>query len=291
MPRSKAIVTLAIGKEYGEQWNRLCRANWQSYADRHGYDVVCLEAPLDTSERARRRSPAWQKCLILGAEPMLRYERVVWIDSDILINARAPCVCAAVPVEKVGAVDQWATPTPELYAQGMERLFEYWGSGAVANHTARDYYARWGLPPAFDQVAQTGVLVLSPRHHRPLLEGVYFEYEEKGGGEWNYEMRPLSYELLKADLVHWIDPRFNWPWIILKALHYPFLLRRPRRDGLLERLRRRLAVPGDTARSHDARRCATAAFLNGFFLHFAGSRQDIGFADSTATGWRELAGS
>ena len=36
-------------------------------------------------------------------------------------------------------------------------------------------------------------------------------------------MRPLSYELIKADLVHWIDHRFNAVWKNIKCLHYPFL--------------------------------------------------------------------
>jgi hypothetical protein len=53
------------------------------------------------------------------------------------------------------------------------------------------------------------VLVLSPHHHRELLEHVYNVYEDRGGYEMNYEMRPLSFEIQEKGLQHWLDNRFN----------------------------------------------------------------------------------
>src|SRR5437016_2609859 len=114
MNATTAIVTLAIGTRYREQWHRVCEVNWTRYAARHGYDVICLEDPLDTSDRARGRSPAWQKCLILGQPFAARYERIVWVDADILISPTAPAVTDDVPLERIGAVDEFATPTPQI---------------------------------------------------------------------------------------------------------------------------------------------------------------------------------
>ena len=62
MSERVAIVTLALGGRFAASWRRSCEANWAAYADRHGYDVVCLTEPLDRSERAQGRSPSWQKC-------------------------------------------------------------------------------------------------------------------------------------------------------------------------------------------------------------------------------------
>jgi hypothetical protein len=45
MTNSKAIVTQAISQKYLENWKNLCQANWQKYADRHGYDFICIEEP------------------------------------------------------------------------------------------------------------------------------------------------------------------------------------------------------------------------------------------------------
>ena len=47
MRNSKAIVRRAIAHKYLENWKNLCQANWQKYAERHGYDFICIEEPLD----------------------------------------------------------------------------------------------------------------------------------------------------------------------------------------------------------------------------------------------------
>ena len=290
MRTSKAIVTLAVGADYKSRWDDLCFANWKAYADRHGYDIVCFDGPLDTSERARHRSPAWQKCLTLGREEVRGYERVVWVDSDILINPAAPCVAEGVPPEEAGAVDAWSSPNEELAGTALERMYDFWGDAcAVKDHTARDYYSTYGLAPLFDQVVQTGVMVLSPRHHRGLLEKVYYEYEETGKG--NYEMRPLSWELLRAGCVRWIDRRFNAVWLAHKAAYYPFLLGDPAPAGALARFRRRLS-PMTKAMAEPRRDldmlCATMTFLNNFFLHFAGAADEMTIVDLNARSPRDL---
>src|SRR5262249_22356698 len=180
MKHSKAIVTITIGAKNQDIWKTVCESNWREYAAKHGYDLICIDSPLDTSERARKRSPAWQKCLILGQDFSGDYERIVWIDSDILINnAAAPCIASQVPIDKVGAVEAMSQPTRALYQQALGRLYEFWGSTTLLNFDARTYYTNWGLPSRFDDVVQTGVMVLSPKYHRSLLENTYFGYEEK----------------------------------------------------------------------------------------------------------------
>src|SRR3972149_742593 len=239
MKRSKAIVTLAIGHRYRTSWRRFCEANWRQYTDKHGYDLICIEEPLDSSARASQRSPAWQKCLILSQSFAREYERVVWLDADILINSRAaPCVVDAVPVEKAGAVEVFSEPKPELNADALRRMYEYWGPVTIANYSPEDYYRNWGLPGGFDKVLSSGTLVLSPAHHREILEHVYYGYEEKGGPEWNLEMRPLGYELQKAGVVHWIDHRFVLNWYEYRFLYYPFLIDWRVSPSLPARLRR-----------------------------------------------------
>ncbi len=298
MSNSKAMVTLAVGKSYADQWERLCRVNWQRYADRHGYDLICFKEPLDGSERGARRSPSWQKCLVLGQPSVQKYERVVWMDSDILVNwASAPCVAAGVAVEKVGAVDAWSIPTPELSEVALQRLYEHWGDTCLhVAHTPREYYAIDGFDCDFEGVVQGGVLVLSPAHHTRTLEDIYFGYEETDKG--NYETRALSYELLKAGLVQWIDHRFNLVWLAYKSLYYPFLLSggqspsaraRSASHGLAARFRRKF-YPGAEGPPQERfeRLCATTAFLDGFFLHFAGAVSEMSLVDVDASSWRDL---
>ena len=221
---NKAIVTLAVGQAYSERFEQFCRKNWAEYAARHGYDIVVFKDPLDRSERAAKRSPAWQKCLVLSQPEMADYERVVWVDSDIAINAAAPSIVEGVPLERIGATDEHAFPSPQARQAILEALIASSpDSGALSKafwQSWRDagvWHAAFGLPGGQKHIVQTGVLVMSPKHHRALLEHVYNSYEDGGSQSLNYEMRPLSHEIQARGLQHWIDPRFNalvW-WVFL----------------------------------------------------------------------------
>jgi hypothetical protein len=260
MTNTKALVTLAIGASFRERWAQVCQPNWQTYADRHGYDLLCIQEPLDTSPLARKRSPAWQKCLILSQDFSQDYERIVWVDLDILLNPHAPDIAAGVPLEQVGAVDEYSIPTRALHQTTLAKLYHYWesiGTPYIHNLTPESYYRVYGFEQGFSHVVQTGVMVLSPSPHRNILEFVYHTYEDKGY-TWNYEMRPLSYELLKAGCVHWLDPRFNYLWGLYQAIYYPFLMDNPHSVHLPACL--------DQARRHT------------YFLHFAGDTGEMPLA-------------
>jgi hypothetical protein len=300
MKNSKLIVTLTIGKKYVETWKKLAETNWKKYAAIHGYDLLCLDHPLDDSDRAKKRSPSWQKCLILNQPFSQEYERIVWIDSDIVINtASAPSVIDGVPLEKVGAVDAFSMQSRELCLQALQRCYEYWAAhGANINYeTPKNYHVNYGLP-AFDhdQVVQCGVMVLSPKYHRDLLLKAYYEYEDKGGPEWHYEARPLSWELLNANVVHWIDCRFNQLWMFYKLLYYPFLTNLSSNGGVASSAKRTLArwigLDRDPAEAVCAKKdieaaCANVAFLNSYFLHFGASLDEMKLVATTTNSWNE----
>jgi hypothetical protein len=286
---TKAIATLVVGDQYTQLWKDCCETNWQQYAVKHGYDVICLKGALDTSERAQKRSPSWQKCLILSQDFATQYERVVWMDSDIVINvAAAPDVAEGVPLEKIGVPDYWEQPVPHLYRECLRRMYGFWGEGAVVNYDPPQYYKNYGFDRAFDRVAGNGVMVLSPRHHRELLEHNYNAYEDRGPA-WLAEMRPFSYELLKAGCDHWLDHRFNMNWWELRFLFYPFLLQQPLPSAYAARARRKLAqwAEGDCF-ERVKRACVNAMFLNGYFLHFGGdTKEDMRLLDSSITSWKQ----
>ena len=248
MSERTAVVTLAIGDGFARRWREVCEGNWREYCDRHAYDLICITEPLDDSSRARDRSPSWQKLLILGQPFAGEYDRIVWVDSDVYFAPGAPEIAAGVPLEKVGAVDEWNQPT--------ERVLNIMRQGS-----AEEYYGDYGLPGSFDQVVQAGVMVTSPLHHRDVFEHVYDFYEDKPG--MFFEMRPLSYELLDRDLVHWMDPRFNVLWMAYKMHRHPFI-RHFRRHPLT-----RGAVRNALEEVH--------------FLHFAGEAEQMAFALGSGT--------
>ncbi len=151
MSNRKAIVTIAVSDDYVQLWQEKCQKGWQKYADNYGYDVICIDSPLDNSARALQRSVAWQKCLILSQKFVEKYERVVWVDADIVVNSeKAPCITETVPLEKIGAVDAWAMPTPDLAQVVLDRLYNYWGEECtIRDRTAQEYYASYGIAADF----------------------------------------------------------------------------------------------------------------------------------------------
>src|SRR5215471_18812114 len=209
-----AIVTLAIGDAYLNRWRAHCESGWSRYAERHGFDLIVIDRPLDQTPRAVARSPAWQKCLVLRPDIAGSFDRVIWIDSDVLINDRAPSIAEGVPLGKIGATDECVFPSREVRRQILMALTQGADNPGLAKTFATcldpaDWHAAWGLPRSdVRSIVQTGVMVLSPRHHRELLEHVYYDYEDRGEQPW-YEMPPLSFEIQKQGLLHGLDSRFN----------------------------------------------------------------------------------
>jgi len=286
----KAIVTFAIGKHYYKRWHKLCEANWRRYAEHHGYDLICIDSPLDKSLRAQSRSAAWQKCLILSDERVKKYDRVVWVDSDILINPNAPCIVSKVPEDKVGAVEMFTGPLGESLPGKDQFLIDR--SIDLYNwsfRTGRDFYRNVGLPSTFAKVAQTGVMVLQPSRHRSILEHTYYTYQQVDQG--HYEMESLSYELVKTDCVYWLDYRFNRLWIECVLRDYPFLLPKPKLENKIVRgwkhmLRGDFRLPPKKITTA----CLNSAFLNSYFLHFAGQTQYMVWLNTNVSHWSQLIG-
>jgi hypothetical protein len=261
-PMKTAIVTIAIGAAYSARFRAHCFPGWSRYAQRHGFELVVIEEPLDQTPRATARSPAWQKCLVLRPDIAGRFDRVIWIDSDILINDRAPSVAEGVPFEKIGATDEHLFPSPQLRRQMFTALLQQ----AQANNTGlaktwatyldpADWHAAWGLPRSGRSIVQTGVMVLTPKHHRELLEHVYYSYEDHGGEPMNYEMRPMSFEIQKQGLLHVLDNRFN-------ALLIFLIMQR-------QMEMRRALLPDECAA------LVRLVFDQAYFLHLAGLKDSV----------------
>ncbi len=284
---TKAIVTLIVGETYKQRWVKLCRENWMAYAEKHGYDLVLLDEPLDQGARAKSRSPAWQKCLILDQPQIQKYQRVVWVDSDILFNSfGAPDICEQVPEEKVGAVDSFADPSQEENQIALERLWKIVrpeGQTAVGEyHTPEDVYNAYGAPiKPLNRMFNAGLLVVSPTHHGAIFRHVYNHYEDQGTPSY-FENVPLSYELVANNLVHWMDPRFNHLWAWSQHLHYPFMFDWRRRSFKDKMLRRLAKWSGNDYEHRVAVACATASLLNCYCLHFAGCAKDMELVDLDA---------
>jgi hypothetical protein len=259
----RAIVTLCIGQGYLDGFNSYCRNNWQAYGQKIGCEVLVIGEPLDTSDRAKSRSPAWQKCLVPQRPELAGYDQIAWVDADILFNvAEAPSVFDGVPLDKIGGVEATSFTNRAIYLKQWARQQAQMAAAGIKFtpcYTNQDWYRQLGLtdsPP--EDVLQTGVMVFSPRHHAALFRHVYDRYEDPGPLSWNLEMRPLSYEIIRRGLAHWIDHRFNTIPLDYITMHYPFIAR----DAM--------GPPSVMQNETLLRRCIETVLSNSYFLHFAG---------------------
>src|SRR6218665_224686 len=283
MKNKKAIVTIAISEKHRKLWEQYAARSWNLYAEKYGYDIVCITDPLDKSERALKRSPSWQKCLILGHPDVKGYDRVVWLDSDIIINhLSAPCIVSLVDEKLIGAVNAWVFPGFDNYASLHQRMIDYCKHhGMPFFEVGEKYFIDYGMPAVSDKAVQGGVLVLTTKLHASLLEDIYNNYEDNRSAHWHYEMRPLSYELITRQLVQWIDLRFNYVLENLKLAKYYNNYPRNYAGRVLRIVRIRtfnyLAPLGIEVWQE---RMVKQAFESSYFLHFAGNAKEMVFARS-----------
>ena len=203
-----AIVTLVVGELHTKVWTHVCSSSWISYAERTGLDIIVLTARIDETDVAR--SPAWQKLLILDLPWACLYERIIWLDSDILITDMAPHVLEfAGPAEKVGlCIDcaRMSAAEAQVFLEvNLKVQLSPDGVDTDWHNVQRNRYRDCGLPE-HDVMFNTGVMVLSPRHHNELLKSAYGAPQFCG----LFEQPQLSDLLLSQDLAYVMSPRFNW---------------------------------------------------------------------------------
>jgi len=273
----KAIVTLTIGTKYEQMFNVYCRSNWRKYCDKHDYDLIVINENLDDTQRSKERSPAWQKLLILSQEWSSSYDQIVWVDTDIFINAtNSPCIASLVPLDKFGAVETYSIPSKDIHHIALKRSYENWqknGVDYIDNATPGLYYENRGIPGGdLDKVAQTGVYVCSPKHHRDIFEHIYNTYEDiHKSAEWNYEMPAMSYELVKNNMVHWIPAEYNFCVGGIVSSFYPFIFHNKKSSfsrRAYSKVMRKLGFNEEL--SPVQKMCLKNIYDIGYFIHFAG---------------------
>jgi len=276
MKNKKAVVTLAIGSKYENIFNNLCRDSWTKYCEKYSCDLIVINNPLDHSERASKRSPAWQKLLILSQEWSANYDQIVWLDTDVLINnTTSKDITQCTSIEKIGAVEAYSIPSREWHDIALLKQYQLWESRGIKylnNLTPNSYYCNRGIPAEInlDSVVQTGVFTCSAKHHKDIFEHIYFTYEDGHGAEWNYEMPAMSFELVRNTLVSWISPQFNFSVSDVSMALYPFLFSDSDRKNKFIQALRRITLMKKGGLNKDKMLALMNIYNLGYFMHFAG---------------------
>jgi len=261
------VVTMAIGPEYQGAFKRWYLPSWQDYCRRQGFDLHVIDQPIDQNVDLSLKSLHWQKLLIPSLPQFRDYERVIWIDADIVINSSiAPDITTGVSLKRIGVVDatRWMMAPDDIFNQYGRFLFldalslTFKNAQGADNYrtlvtdmTIADMYRLKGFNPPVDHYINTVVLVCSPRYHGDYLFDMYLKYEKN---IWDYENTAVSWELISDNIVDFIDERFNMVWAWEAARHYPFVYNHDFYNANTDLIRM----------------CVNTAFRNSFFLHLAG---------------------
>ena len=274
----KAIYTILYGEKYISQWKQYAEPSWRAYAEKHGYDIIIVGEPIKQLHSLAFRAIHWQKLFIPMHPDAGKYDKIVFLDSDIIINYhRAPCIVSANNSDKIGAVryDQYIDDSlnysliflrqakfVNYHMRAEQRkkspLIKATLSGPAYDAT----YREWTDQPEKYPVINSGVIVMDPKNHKDLLAEIYDDsIKEVASDEVRgklYEQGYVMYSLLKRNMINFLDEKFNTISHLQIPLHYPFL-------SLIadERL---------------MQICYTTVLCNAYFMHFAGEADSMKYA-------------
>ena len=167
------ILTLAIGNDY-QQMAKITHPVIKKYAKKIGADFKCID-----TQTTSKTSPHWEKFQIYDL--LNRYDRILYIDTDIIIRDDCPNLFDIVPKYKLGMFNEasWTDRSKELII---------------------DICKQYGktLPDWNGKYYNSGMIVLSKQHKylfkKPDKE-VFSFYEQSYLNMMIALEKPLMYEL------------------------------------------------------------------------------------------------
>jgi len=205
------LVTLAIGKQYLQQYELLFKESQENYAKKNGYDFKIITDFLDKNNKYNS-TISFNKILVCNQEWSDEYDFIIFIDADILININSPPIHNYINYDKyIGIIDEYSQPTKERRIQIQTKMG--WETSAT------EYYKLCDLNIKTDMVFNSGVLVFQPKIHKDFLQNIYDTYIKKSifhNRGYHYEQSCIGYEIQKNNLYKVIDNKFNAIWSIIK---------------------------------------------------------------------------
>lgn len=208
------LITLAVGYDYLQRYNKLFRKSHESYAERNGYDFEVVTHFLDreTEYTGIIDTLSLNKILVCSPDWYQIYDMIIFIDADILIHKNAPALHTFIDYgDKIGVINEFAQPSFERRIALQKR--NGWET------TGREYYALSGIEFNSSIVINTGVLVFQPKKHKEFLETIFNIYVAKciqNPRGFIYEQTVIGYEIQKADKHILLPSEFNTIWALYK---------------------------------------------------------------------------
>ncbi len=193
----RAVVTLCIGDK-SDAFGRYSHAPMRAYASKVGAEFIKLDQRRVNFTAARNFNPIlfekYQVYDVLGS-----YDRVLFLDTDILVTPHAPDIFGEVPADRIGGVFE-DFGTEQEHRRGL-----------IAN--VQEVLGGVGWTEGF---MNSGVFVVSKRHR-----DIFHMYQQHGFYDGCYEQTNTNWYMHKAGFPPVsIDWRFNFMGI-MRVFHGP----------------------------------------------------------------------
>lgn len=257
---NQALVTIAIGNDFFDNWRTRAFPSWNTYAKKHKLKIIVITDDLIEKSHPDWKKPQWQKMLIAdhiqNFHPGLN--EICYLDTDIIINHFAPSIFNEIKDGKVGSVSlRKNLPFDREYVYKklavLRRNYfdlEYPLDSALLISLEKLYFYH-NLAPQKDEFC-TGVLLFKINQFSQLMKEWFSLYSKEvksitNGGEQTH----LNYHILSQNLFHRLDYKWQAIWSYEAAWKYPFLFKSKMTNfELIEE-------------------CAKSSLSDNYFLHFA----------------------
>lgn len=186
-----AIITVTIGKKY-ERIAAVTHPTLRSYADKIGAEFIIIN-----NKTEEDIVPHFAK--LQCQELLMKYDRIIFMDTDIIVRADCPNLFEVVPPEKVGIfMEGQFIPRRKMDLEMASRTYSTPILGIKSPEDWKgEYY-------------NSGVMVVS-RCHRTIFTPPDFDKMRKVEGAWDYgEQGWINLQLINGSVpIHRLSHRFN----------------------------------------------------------------------------------
>jgi hypothetical protein len=255
-----AIISLAVGGDYYDNWEEYCSETWINYCVRNELGLYIQEENLDNGATTKKLQ--WQKLLVV-AELKRKFPTVknfCYLDTDIVINPWSSNVFQLIDPKKVNLVSQIKNLPYDLdrvlrrIAFSRNRYFDSrYPLDSALFMSPQDIFKHHRLP-THDDYACTGLIGGNVNELSGSFEKIYEKYAHDVYSITNNGDEPiLNSEFQDNFSINWLPYRYQAIWLYEIAAKYPFLYQKEFQSPDL------------------IRKCSESILQTNNFLHFAGS--------------------
>jgi hypothetical protein len=213
------LITIAIGPQYVQLYNFFFRKSHENYAKKHNYDFKIITDFISSETKYPIKHNgliSFNKILVCSQDFSEKYDYIIFIDADIIINKNAPALHDYYNWgDKIGIIDEYSQPTNELRIK-LQKLNGW-------EDSANKYYKLAGLDIETTKLLNTGVLVMQPKIHSVFLKSIYEKYAEIAVNHsrgFHFEQSCIGYELQKNNKALIIDNKWNAVWTLYRDVNW-----------------------------------------------------------------------